>query len=105
MLQQIAASQQQYVVDLRRELHQIPELRWEETRTLDRIEREIVSIFNARKISAGVELHVAQGGVWVDVTFNPSSDRILFRADVDALPIEEATGLPFSSQVKGIMHA
>lgn len=101
-----ARGQQRYVVGCRRELHRIPELRWEETETLARIENEITAISGAKKVGAEIDLHVAQGGIWVDVTFDASSlDRILFRADVDALPISEATGLPFASEKPGNMHA
>jgi amidohydrolase len=46
-----------------------------------------------------------RGGIWVDINFDPSFDRILFRADVDALPIQEATELPYRSKIPGVMHS
>jgi amidohydrolase len=41
----------------------------------------------------------------VDINFNASFDRILFRADVDALPIQEATNLTYRSKIPGVMHS
>ncbi|MBI2637224.1 MAG: amidohydrolase, partial [Parcubacteria group bacterium] len=52
-----------------------------------------------------VVIHQAKGGMWVDITYDYTLPRIILRADVDALPIQEATGLPFASRNSGVMHA
>lgn len=98
-LVEVAQGMQEFAVKIRRELHEHPELRWQEEWTLDEIERQLVDMgYLTRRMDGGLE---------VDITFKPEHefDRILFRADVDALPIQEATGLPFASKVPGVMHA
>ena len=94
---------QEFALEIRHRLHEIPELSWKEEKTLALIESEIQKILTISKIP--MELHKKEGGIYVDVNLNPKTKRLLFRADIDALPIEEQTGLPFSSQHKGIMHA
>ncbi|MCP4544319.1 MAG: amidohydrolase, partial [Chloroflexi bacterium] len=98
---------QPWVVDIRHHLHQIPELCWEEEETLALIRQQIDGIkANAQRSQRPlVNVHQAKGGIWVDVTFDQDLDRVLLRADVDAIPIQEQTGLSFSSQNAGIMHA
>lgn len=96
MIKEVAKETGEYVVRIRRVLHQIPELRWEETRTLEAISKEITSA------DPSAEIVTKKGGIWVDLTFNPDFDQILFRADVDALPIQEETG---PSKNDGVMHA
>jgi len=46
-----------------------------------------------------------EGGIWTDFVTNPKYPWLLFRADVDGLPIEEKTGLLFASKNNGKMHA
>ena len=75
-----------YTVMIRRELHMHPELSWEEEGTLSLIRRELeASIKNS---SLSFTVHEAAGGIWVDLTIDDFSPRILFRADIDALPIQ-----------------
>ncbi len=102
-----AQAMQPYVVDIRRTLHRIPELRWQEERTLAFIRQQIEQIIRQtdKAIHPDIRLHIARGGLWVDVTYNETWSRCLLRADVDALPIQEQTGLPFASQTDGLMHA
>lgn len=105
-LRELAFAQQDYVVNIRRHLHQIPELRWEEEQTLNAIRAEIFDIKN-RAVAGTIEITEKKGGLVVDLTFGPDNltrERVLFRADVDALPITEQTGLPFASQ-NGCSHA
>ncbi|MCC5890146.1 MAG: amidohydrolase [Alkalibacterium sp.] len=83
----------------RRTLHQIPELSFEEFKTADYIRSELDKM--------GVDYFTPLDTATV-VYFEGSdadSDTIGFRADIDALPIEEETGLPYSSSHKGRMHA
>ena len=88
------------LVALRRDLHQHPELSWKEERTATRL-TEAVKALGAVDIA-----RVAGTGV---VARFPGRDRsaplVAVRGDIDALPIEEATGLPFASSSRGVMHA
>ena len=99
----LAKRQSNYILEIRRELHRIPELGWQEEKTLFLIKYEIEKLlplipFNAHLVEKA-------GGIYVDIDIDETSPRILFRADIDALPIEEKTDLPFSSNHPGLMHA
>jgi hippurate hydrolase len=83
----------------RQDFHQHPELRFEEQRTAARV-AELLR-------SWGIETHtnIAKTGV-VGVLRNGGSGRSIgLRADMDALPMPEATGLPYASKNPGKMHA
>ncbi|ENA34410.1 MULTISPECIES: M20 aminoacylase family protein [Pseudomonas] len=87
------------MVNLRRDIHQHPELGYEERRTSDLV---------AASLSAwGYEVHRGLGGTGVVGTLRvgSGSKRLGIRADMDALPIVEATGLPYASANAGRMHA
>lgn len=103
----IAQAQQEYVVGLRRAFHQNPELRWGEEKTIQTIADELEDIIDMQTIGYAVIDTCGDytGGIAIDLNFDPSFDRILFRSDIDALPIQEKTGLDFVSQVPGVMHA
>jgi hippurate hydrolase len=84
----------------RRDFHAHPELGFEEERT---------SAIVADKLASwGIEVHRGLGKTGVVGVLRGKGGnyrRIGLRADMDALPIEEATGLPFKSQSPGRMHA
>ncbi len=102
----LAIDQQDYVIALRRELHRIPETRFETKCTRDVILREIKSLASSCKSSCTFgEAHESKGGIVFDIDVPGCTDRLLFRADFDALLIEEDTGLEFSSVNKGVSHA
>ena len=88
------------LVELRRDLHRHPELSWREERTATRL-AEVLATLGAVDVA-----RVARTGV---VARFPGLDRtapvVAVRGDIDALPIEEATGLPFASSAPGVMHA
>ena len=87
------------IVEIRRHLHQYPELSFEETKT---------AAFLRKKLDEwGIENYsVADTGVIGLIRGKkPESKLIVLRGDIDALPILENTGLPFSSVNKGVMHA
>ena len=87
------------VIDLRRTLHQWPELGFQEHRT---------SALVAERLQVlGIEVRtgVAQTGVLGILRGNREGKTVLLRADMDALPIEEASGAPYASQNHGVMHA
>lgn len=85
------------VVTWRRSLHAMPELGRAEFRSTEMVARLLTS--------AGLETRTLPGGTGLvcDVGFG---DRcVALRADLDALPLQEDTGLPFASTVDGVMHA
>ena len=92
---------------LYRELHATPELSMQEVRTPARLAPEM------RKLGFQVTEKVGQTGA-VAVMRNGPGPVLMIRADMDALPIKEQTGLPFASKVVGklrdgtetpVMHA
>lgn len=103
-LKKLAESQQEWAVGVRRELHACPELRWEEGETLRIIRAYVDGIVAAAAVPWVVQVRELRGGLVVDITVDPTLERRLFRADVDALPIPEETGLPFAS-TNGNSHA
>ncbi len=100
---ELAQGAQDYMVEVRRFLHMYPELSWKEDNTISFIKSEIVKHLKNYKGSSS--LTEKKGGLILDLNISPEFDRILFRADVDALPIQEETNLSFSSQVPNVMHA
>jgi len=105
-LSELARETEPYVVKLREQLHRIPELRFEEERTLAVVRHEIEARTAAsRRTPRDIEIREYKGGLVVDVTVDPAAERWLFRADVDGLPIPEQTGLPYTSIHPGRMHA
>ncbi|MCB1067475.1 MAG: amidohydrolase [Simkania sp.] len=99
----LSLEHQSFTAEMRHKLHEIPELQWEEEKTLALISSEIEKIMTSSKVP--IQLHQKEGGIYVDVDLDPHYQRLLFRADIDALPIEEQTGLSYSSIHPGIMHA
>ncbi|MCO6502505.1 MAG: amidohydrolase [Acidimicrobiales bacterium] len=67
-------------------------------------EKETAAEITRRLESFGYQTHQIGGGV-VGLLDNGDGPTVLFRADIDALPVEEDTGLPYSSEVPGVMHA
>ena len=102
-LQDLAQSVQLYITGIRRCLHASPELRFQEEQTLNIIRNEMAMLPNCEFMNC--EVINFNGGIAFDLTINPALDRIIFRADVDALPVPEETGLSFASTVPGISHA
>lgn len=83
---------------LYRDLHQHPELSHQERRT--------AGVVAARLRESGLTVHEGVGGTGVvGVLGNGDGPRVLMRADMDALPVTEATGLPYASAEPGVMHA
>ncbi|WP_435948175.1 amidohydrolase [Dryocola sp. BD586] len=87
----------QQLIDWRRELHQHPELSGQETETTGRIRHWLEG--------AGLRLLPYQLNTGVVAEVGQGEKAIALRADIDALPIEEASGVPFRSQRAGVMHA
>lgn len=90
----------EYVRNLRREFHKHPELSNKEFETTKRIAREL----DALGVSYELDTKRNTGLVGIIKGHKPGK-AIALRADIDALPVEERTGLDFQSQNPGIMHA
>ncbi|MDP3527170.1 MAG: amidohydrolase [Hoeflea sp.] len=87
------------VISWQRHLHRHPELGFSEFQTAD---------FVAKKLHEfGLEVHrdVSATAVVGVLKAGSGTGRIMFRAELDALPVDEASGLEHSSERKGAMHA
>lgn len=87
------------VKQLRRQIHQQPELGMQEFKTSQLIQQEL------SRIGIPFRAPVANTGVVGLIEGGKPGPCVALRADMDALPIQEATGLPFASQVDGVCHA
>lgn len=87
------------IIDYRRDFHKHPELGFEEKRT----SKIIAKVLN--DLGFEVKRNVAKTGVVGLLKGVKPGPTIALRADMDALPIQEKTGLPFASQEEGKMHA
>lgn len=86
------------LADFYRDLHAHPELSGAEHRTAEEVAKRATAL--GYRVTTGV------GGTGVvAVLENGGGPKVLLRADFDALPITEATGLPYASQHDGVMHA
>ncbi len=84
------------LTEVRRDIHRHPELSYKEHRTTD--------LIVARLEEAGLAPQRLEGtGAYVDIGRGPF--RLGLRADIDALPIIEETGLPYESASTGVAHA
>ena len=90
-------------IDFRRHLHRHPELSFEEHDTAAFIREQLTA--------AGIVCRpIAQTGVLAKIEGKRTTPAtahlaIVLRADIDALPIEEQSGLPYASETSGVMHA
>jgi amidohydrolase len=87
------------MVDIRHDLHAHPELAFQEVRTTKTIMDRLVAL--------GFEMRpcpTSTGAVARLVGAKPGK-RVMVRADIDGLPVNEETGLGFASQTTGLMHA
>lgn len=87
------------MVELRRTFHQYPELSFEEKRTAAVIMEEL------QRLDIAFEYGGVGGGVIGQIVGKEEGPAVALRADMDALPGDEITGLPFASVHKGKMHA
>jgi amidohydrolase len=85
------------LVGWRRSLHAIPELGRQERRTT----AFVADVLTA----AGLELRTLPSGTGLVCDVGRGERGVALRADLDALPLHEDTGLPFSSTLDGVMHA
>ena len=89
------------IIELRRWLHRHAELSWQEHESTEFIVKYLEQL--------GLPVHRYEGhtGCWTMIEggkAGPGSRTILLRADFDALPLTEETGLPFASINEGVFH-
>lgn len=87
------AQEKESLLNLYRELHQAPELSFQEEKTSARLAKEL------RAAGFTVTERVGKWGV-VAVLENGEGKKVLVRCDMDALPVHELTGLPYASTVR-----
>ena len=87
------------LVKLRRAFHRNPELSGKEVETARRLERVL------REFGLEVQSGIAGCGLVATVEGNAPGRTALVRADIDALPIREQSGVEFASENDGVMHA
>ena len=89
-----------YVVERRHYYHQHPELTGEEKNTRDAIHRDLEAL-GITDIRDMVNCY----GLVATIHGGKPGKTVALRADIDALPVKEETGLPFASHNEGKMHA
>ena len=87
------------LVAIRRDIHAHPELGFEEVRTAGVVQRELT------RLGIPYRAGIGRTGVVGLIEGGRPGPVLAIRADMDALPIQEQTGLPFASTVDGLMHA
>jgi hippurate hydrolase len=87
------------VVALRRDIHREPELGFDTERTAEKVLAALDGL------PLDIETGVAENGIVATLEGEGDGPTVALRADMDALPIQEETGLPFASEVEGRMHA
>jgi amidohydrolase len=85
------------VVGWRRSIHSLPEL--------GRAERRTTELVASTLTAAGLQPRIMPSGVGLSCDIGYGERCVALRADMDALPLQEDTGLPFASTVNGVMHA
>ena len=94
-----AAEMEAHLVEIRRDLHAHPELAFTETRTAGVVAAELA------RLGIPYVTGVGRTGVVGTIQGGTPGPTLAIRADMDALPITEQTGLTFASLVPGLMHA
>lgn len=88
-----------HLITIRRDIHSHPELGFDTVRTADIVRCEL------EKMGYQPKTGVGRTGVQLDISGGAAGPTLLLRADMDALPMQEQTGLPYASQIAGKMHA
>ncbi len=98
-IRQLVSEYKDLVINSRRDLHRIPETAYTERKT-----SEYVAEYLTRE-GLEVQTGIATYGVVGLLKTGRPGPTLLIRADMDALPLAEETGLPFASTHTGVMHA
>lgn len=87
------------LIDIRRDLHAHPEIGFELQRTAGVVAAEL------ERLGIACRTGVGRSGVVADIVGGAPGPCLVIRADMDALPIQEMTGLAYASTIPGRMHA
>ena len=105
-VRQVIAEELPDLIAIRRDLHAHPEIGYEEHRTSQVVQRELkqagIDFVANLAGGTGVMAHISEG---TSIIEGRKSKAIALRADMDALPIEETSGVPYASTIPGKMHA
>ena len=94
-----AQAEFEYTRSMRRDFHRHPELGFKEYRTAEIVARELNSL--GLEVATGI----AETGVVALIEGAQRGPVLLLRFDMDALPVEEQSGVAYASQNPGVMHA
>jgi hippurate hydrolase len=87
------------IVALRRDIHREPELGFDTEKTAEKV------LWALDGLPLEIQTGVAENGIVATLRGKDDGPTVGLRADMDALPIHEETGLPFASEIEGKMHA
>jgi amidohydrolase len=97
-----AFAMREQLVALRRDLHMHPELAFNEYRTAGVVAQKLAEL--GYEVQTGIA-KTGVVGLMESAAQTPSSEVLLLRFDMDALPVKELTAAPYASQNEGVMHA
>ncbi len=98
MIKKLVEQNKNYIINMRREFHKYPEPSFQEFRTSKRIQEELTKMGIPFKVIAGT-------GVVRFINKDKKGKKIILRADMDALQVQECTGVEYCSTNIGMMHA
>ena len=98
-LTKLIEEQISHIVELRHRLHEVPEPGFSETKTVAIIADEL------NKLDIPVQTDIAGTGIVADLITDRPGGFIALRADMDALPLKESTGVAYKSQNPGYSHS
>jgi amidohydrolase len=98
-IHQLVTDQKDLIIGLRRDLHRIPETAYTEKKTSSFVTNYL------NKLQLEVKTGIARYGVVGLLKTDRPGPTLMIRADMDALPLKENTGLAFASEHEGVMHA
>ena len=98
-IHQLVSEHKDLITKIRRDLHRIPETAYTEKKT----SAYVIDYLNSLELD--VQTEIAQYGVVGLLKAGKPGPTLMLRADMDALPLNEDTGLAFASEHEGVMHA
>ncbi|QQD84796.1 M20 family metallopeptidase [Jeotgalicoccus sp. ATCC 8456] len=93
-----AAALKEDIITWRRHLHQYPELSFEEVETVRFVKEKL------EQLNFDIEYPIAKTGLIATLKGESEGPTVALRADMDALPIQEESNLPYKSSVDGVGH-
>lgn len=99
LIASIVSENEARFIDIRRRIHELPEIAFEEVKTAALVAETLASL--------GIDYQsgIGRTGVVGHIRGERPGPTVLIRADMDALPMQEQTGLPYASKIPNRMHA